>query len=295
MAASAEQRTAGWTRSAAFAHCERMARDHYENFPVASMLVPGRLRPHVWAIYAFARTADDFADEPEHRGRRLERLDEWEAALDRCLEGSPQGPVFVALGETIERHSLPPQLFRDLLDAFRQDCRLSRYESWEELLDYCRRSANPVGRLVLHLFGYRDEKRFRWSDAICSALQLTNFWQDVAVDWSKDRIYLPAAARHSHGVSEEDIGCGRMHDGFKGLMKEMVEGTRRLFDEGRPLIGSVDGRLALELRCVWLGGNRILDKIEASGFNVFEDRPTLSRAEWLLMVCRALLPLRSAG
>jgi phytoene synthase len=295
MAASAEQRSAGWTSSDAFAHCERMARDHYENFPVASRLVPRRLRPHVWAIYAFARTADDFADEPEHRGRRLELLDEWESRLDGCLEGRPDGPVFVALAETFNAHDLPPQLFRDLLDAFRQDCRVSRYESWDELLDYCRRSANPVGRLVLHLFGYRDEERLGWSDAICSALQLTNFWQDVAVDWSKDRIYLPAEARRSHGVSEEDIGSGRAHDGFKELMREMVERTRLLFVEGKPLIVSVGGRLALELRCVWLGGNRILDKIGASGFDVFEERPTISRAEWLSLACRAMLPMKRYG
>jgi squalene synthase HpnC len=272
-----------------------MALDHYENFPVASRLIPRRQRPYIWAIYAFARAADDFADEPEHRGHRLQRLDEWESHLDRCLEGSPEGPVFVALAETIKLHRLPPQLFRDLLDAFRQDCRLSRYESWEELLDYCRRSANPVGRLVLHLFGYRDEKRCGWSDAICSALQLTNFWQDVGVDWNKDRIYLPAEARRGHGVSEDDIGSGRVHDGFKELMGEMVDRTRRMFDEGKPLLESVGGRLSLELRCVWLGGNRILNKIEASGFDIFEDRPTLSRAEWLLMACRAMLPMKSAG
>lgn len=272
-----------------------MARDHYENFPVASRLVPRQLRPHIWAIYAFARTADDFADEPEHRGHRLERLDEWESRLDRALEGRPEGPVFVALGETIELHRLPPQLFRDLLDAFRQDCRQSRYDSWDELLDYCRRSANPVGRLVLHLFGYRDEQRSRCSDAICSALQLTNFWQDIAVDRSKDRIYLPAEARRRHGVSEDDIRSGRVHEGFKELMREMVERTRRLFDEGKPLTHSVSGRLALELRCVWLGGNRILDKIGESGFDVFNERPTLTRSEWLLMACRAMLSMGGAG
>jgi phytoene synthase len=272
-----------------------MARDHYENFPVASRLVPRGLRPHICAIYAFARTADDFADEPEHRGRRLERLDEWEARLDRCLRGSPEGPVFVALAETVRVFRMPQRLLRDLLDAFRQDCRVSRYESWDELLDYCRRSANPVGRMVLHLFGYSDERRGRWSDAICTALQLTNFWQDVAVDWSKDRIYLPLEDRLHHGVSEGDIGAGRAHPGFKKLLQEMVERTRRLFEEGKPLIGSVSGRLALELRCVWLGGNRILDKIESAGFDVFNNRPSLSRSDYLLTACRAMLPIKSAS
>jgi phytoene synthase len=272
-----------------------MAREHYENFPVASRLIPRNLRPHICAIYAFARTADDYADEAEHHGQRLQRLDDWEAGLDRCLEGSPEGPVFVALEETIDLFGLPDRWLRDLLDAFRQDCRVSRYESWDELLDYCRRSANPVGRMVLHLFGYRDERRGCWSDAICSALQLTNFWQDVAVDWRKDRIYLPAGQRRSHGVSEEDIGSGRAHEGFKEMMRELVERTRRLFDEGRPLPGSVGGRLALELRCVWLGGNRILDKIERADFDIFRRRPTISRAEWLLTGCRAMMPIGSTG
>ena len=276
-------------KSDAFAYCERVAREHYENFPVASYLVPRVLRPHICSIYAFARRADDFADEPEYEGVRLERLDEWETGLDRCLRGSPEGPIFIALAETIRAHHLPERWLRDLLDAFRQDCRVTRYESWSQLLDYCRRSANPVGRMVLHLFGYTDDRRAAWSDAICSALQLTNFWQDVEVDWRKDRVYLPAEARRRHGVSEEDISSGRMHDGFRALMREMAGRTRGLFDEGRPLLGSLRGRLALELRAVWLGGTRILDKIDRVDSDVFTKRPVLSRLDFLLAAGRALL------
>jgi len=275
--------------SAAFAHCERLAREHYENFPVASCLVPRALRPHICSIYAFARRADDFADEPEYEGSRLERLDDWEAGLDRCMEGDPEGPVFIALAETIRTFDLPDRWLRDLLDAFRQDCHVTRYESWSELLDYCRRSANPVGRMVLHLFGYTDEQRGAWSDAICSALQLTNFWQDVEVDWRKGRLYLPGEALRRHGVSEEDIRKGRMHEGFRALMREMTGRTRSLFDEGKPLLGSLRGRLALELRSVWLGGTRILEKIDRADSDVFRKRPVLSRLDFLLAAGRALL------
>jgi squalene synthase HpnC len=274
--------------SAAFAHCERLVRGHYENFPVASRLVPRALRQHICSIYAFARCADDFADEPEYEGVRLERLDEWESGLDRCLQGAPEGPVFIALAETIRAFDLPDRWLRDLLDAFRQDCRVTRYESWSELLDYCRRSANPVGRMVLHLFGYTDDRRGAWSDAICSALQLTNFWQDVEIDWRKGRLYLPGEALRKHGVSEEDIRDGRMHDGLRALMREMTGRTRTLFEEGKPLLGSLRGRLALELRSVWLGGNRILDKIDRADSDVFAKRPTLSRLDFLLAAGHAL-------
>jgi phytoene synthase len=291
MTALPEPEGAAWTASAAFAHCERLAAEHYENFPVASFLVPRALRPHVCSIYAFARSADDFADESEYEGGRLELLDEWEGMLDKCLQGRPEGPIFTALAETVRTFDLPDRWLRDLLDAFRQDCRVTRYRSWEELLDYCRRSANPVGRMVLHLFGYTDDKRGSWSDAICTALQLTNFWQDVGVDWRKGRIYLPTEERERHGVSEDDIRGRRMHAGFRELMLELTGRTRELFERGRPLIGSVGGRLALELRCVWLGGTRILDKIEKADCDVFRKRPSLSRFDFALATGRALLRL----
>lgn len=279
----------GWTLDAAFERCERLARSHYENFPVASRLVPAALRPYVWSIYAFARIADDYADEPQHEGHRLERLDAWESRLDRCLEGRADHPVFVALGETVRRFDLPDRWLRDLLDAFRQDCTVARYETWAQLLDYCRRSANPVGRLMLRLFGYRDERRDAWSDSICTALQLTNFWQDVGVDFSRGRVYLPEEDRACHGVSEEDLAGGRVTPGFRALLGEMVARTRDCFEAGRPLPGSVRGRLGLELRCVWLGGTRILDKIEQAGYDVFRRRPALSRTDLLRAAGRALL------
>lgn len=289
MAPDVEPASRRWTIESAYAHCAAITRGHYENFPVASRLIPSRLRPDVCSIYAFARTADDFADETEHEGGRLELLDEWERRLDGCLGGAAEHPVFIALGETIRRHELPDRWLRDLLDAFRQDCTVTRYATWRDLLDYCRRSANPVGRLVLHLFGYRDERRQAWSDSICTALQLTNFWQDVAVDLRKDRIYLPAEDRTRHGVSEDDLHAARAHDGFRALLREMIERTREEFGRGRPLLAGVRGRLAWELRCVWLGGMRILDKIEAVGCDVFRRRPTLSRGDALRAAGRAVL------
>ncbi|MBZ5638662.1 MAG: squalene synthase HpnC [Acidobacteriia bacterium] len=280
---------ARWTREEAYAYCTAVARAHYENFPVASRLVPRRLRPHVAAIYAYARAADDFADEAMHDGRRLEQLERWEERLDRCLAGEADHPVFVALGETIERFSLPAGPFRDLLDAFRQDCRVRRYASWDALLDYCRRSANPIGRLMLLLYGHADDARARHSDAICTGLQLTNFWQDVAVDLRNDRIYLPADDRLRFGVAEEDLRAGRLHEGLRALLLELLGRTRRFFEDGRPLLHELRGRLAIEIRLTWLGGNRILDRIEAAGCDVFHARPELTAGDKALLTAKAVL------
>jgi phytoene synthase len=275
---------------AAYDHCRAVARGHYENFPVASLAVPARIRPHVCAVYAFARSADDFADEAEHEGRRLERLDAWEAELDRALAGTTSDPVFLALGDTIRRFDLPDRLLRDLLDAFRQDCRVRRYARFEDLLDYSRRSANPVGRLVLLLFGERDEAKALRSDAICTALQLTNFWQDVAVDLEKDRIYLPEEDRLRHGVTEAALREGRVDDAFRALMAEMTARTRDLYAEGAPLLDAVRGRLRLELRLVVAGGTRILHRLESGGYDVFGRRPRLALADWAAIGARTLLP-----
>lgn len=272
----------------AYAHCEAVARGHYENFPVASLAVPRALRPHVFAVYAFARGADDLADEAAHEGRRLESLDAWGASLDRALAGQADDPVFVALADTVRKFDLPDRLLRDLLDAFRQDCRKRRHASWEEIVAYARLSANPVGRIVLWLFGHRDEDRARRSDAICTALQFTNFWQDVAVDLAKDRIYLPADARARHGVTEDDLRAGRVHEGTRALLEEMCARTRVLYDEGRPLVGMVGGRLALELRLVWLGGRRILDRVAQARGDVFSRRPVLGARDRVAVVARAL-------
>ncbi len=281
-----------WSVEESYAYCEALARARYENFPVASRAVPRSIRPHVCAIYAFARAADDFADEPSHEGRRLEELDRWEERLEACAGGRADHPVFVALGETLRRFDLPLEPFRDLLDAFRQDCRVRSYLRWDDLLDYCRRSANPVGRLVLLLFGHRDEDRAARSDSICTALQLTNFWQDVAPDYGRGRIYLPEEDRRRFGVSEEDLRGERLHDGFRALLAEIVGRTRRSFEDGRPLLGMLRGRLALEIRLVWLGGNRILDRIEAADYDVFRRRPSLGGLDKARLVGRALLPRR---
>lgn len=292
----------------AYAHCERITRDHYENFPVASRLIPKALRPHVCAIYAFARAADDFADEAGYEGERLERLDEWEGLLNACLEDATAHPVFIALGDTIRRQDLPVSLLRDLLTAFRRDVTTTRHRTFDDLLDYCRYSANPVGRLVLHLFGLRDPGLGRLSDCICTALQLTNFWQDIAVDLRKDRIYLPRADLERFGVSEEDLFLGHITPAFIQLLRFEIARTRDLFHQGLPLVARprIQGdeppcgsklktrnskpghrRLAYELRLTWLGGMRILDRIEANRFNVFNRRPTLTARDKIALLCRA--------
>jgi phytoene/squalene synthetase len=242
------------TTADAYAVCLRLARSHYENFPVASWLLPAPMRPHIAAIYAFARTADDFADEGNlSDAERLAKLDDWSAQL----RGTSEHPIFVALHDTLETCRLDPQLCEDLLSAFRQDVATKRYETWTDLVDYCRRSANPVGRLVLGVAGYRDEALARRSDAVCTALQLVNFWQDAERDLAKGRVYLPT------GLS----------------MAEAARRTRALFEEGRGVADGVTGRLRWELRATWLGGVRILDRLEAVDFNVARSRPTLGFAD----------------
>ena len=268
--------------------CARLTRGHYENFPVASWLVPGPIRPAVQAIYAFARIADDFADEPVHEGRRLERLDAWGAMLEDCFRGEALHPVFVALREAVRCFDLPPEPCRDLLAAFRLDVTKRRHPDFASLLAYCRLSANPVGRLVLHLFGHRDPRLRGWSNAICTALQLTNHWQDVAVDLARDRIYLPADERERLGVTEEDLRAARVTEGFRELMRDLVERTRAMYAAGRPLCDAVGGRLRFELRLTWLGGLRVLERIEAAGYDVFNCRPRLGRKDAAVVLARAL-------
>lgn len=260
------------TLDQAFAHCEALARAHYENFPVG-LFVPRDRRRYVHALYAFMRAADDFADEPQHEGRRREKLAEWQARLEATCEGRADDPIFLALGETVRRLEIPRELLLDLLSAFRQDVDQSRYESWDELLDYCRRSANPVGRLVLIVFGQRDPALGPLSDAICTGLQLANHWQDLAVDLGKDRIYVPGELLRRHGLTEADLFAGRADERFQGLMKELVARARELFARGRPLCDRVGRELRFELRLTWLGGSRILDGVEAAGYDVFRRRP----------------------
>jgi squalene synthase HpnC len=276
---------------AAHRSCLERARDHYENFPTASRLLKAEIRPAVAAIYAFAREADDFADEPEFEGRRLELLDSWERALDEAVDGRPEGAVFVALRDAIERHRLPVQPLRDLLDAFRQDVTVSRYESFEEVLDYCTRSANPVGRLVLALHGERSEARLQQSDAVCTGLQLTNFWQDVAVDLDKDRVYLPLEDLRRFELSEEKLFGRAALPAFRRLLAFQLERTRRVFAPGWPLVSERRGRLGLWLRLVWGGGHRVIERLERSGCDPFEHRPRLGARDWASIATPALLGL----
>jgi phytoene synthase len=256
----------------AFAFCEARVRSHYENFPVG-FFVPRDKRRYVHALYAFARAADDFADERLYEGMRQEKLDQWEKRLHAAYRGEAEDPIFVALGETARRVSIPKELLLDLLSAFRQDTVKNRYETWEEVIDYCRRSANPVGRLVLLVFGYRDPELPLLSDAICTALQLANHWQDVAIDLQKDRIYVPRELMRRFGVGEWTLNAGTVDDGFRALMGELLVRTRALFSEGRPLCDKVGRDLRFEMRLTWLGGSRILDRIEAVGYDVFRRRP----------------------
>ncbi|MEE8345752.1 MAG: squalene synthase HpnC [Dehalococcoidia bacterium] len=272
-----------------YAYCRRLATSHYENFTVASWLLPRALRPHVYAVYAYCRGVDDLGDEAE--GDRLALLDDWEAELRRCYEGSPRLPAFVALQETIRRFDIPREPFLRLIEANRADQRVSRYRTYNDLMGYCEYSANPVGRLVLHLFGYRDEERQNLSDATCTALQLTNFWQDVRRDLDKGRIYIPLEDMERFSYSEDDLRAGRSNGRFRELMAFEVQRTREQFRRGLALIPKVSGRLRLDLRLFSLGGLAVLDAIEAIGYDVLQRRPALSRAHKAWLVVRGLLPV----
>jgi hydroxysqualene synthase len=307
----------------AYEVCARFARDHYENFPVASRLLPAAMRPHVAAVYAFARIADDFADEGETpEARRLEFLEDWDAwlhagegragtpphpstptaarALPRtsrpCDTGGANLPgdglpsetpeVFAALRATIRTCDLPLSLFEDLLSAFRQDVTTRRYVSWPDVFDYCRRSANPVGRLVLRIAGYRDEALDRSSDALCTALQLTNFWQDLERDWAKGRLYVPLDDCRRAGAQFEDLDAHRMSGAWRDVLRRAGTLTAEMFGEGRVVCNRVPGRLGLELRLTWLGGRRILERLQQADFDVFGRRPTLGPADLPVLLWR---------
>ena len=274
------------TTAEAFAFCEQRVRAHYENFPVG-MMVPRAKRPYVHALYAYARAADDFADEPMYEGMRAEKLDQWEARLHEAYEGRADDPIFIALAETVRALAIPKPMLLDLLSAFRQDTVKTRYESWDELLDYCRRSANPVGRLVLLVFDYRDPELALLSDRICTALQLANHWQDLAVDLARGRIYAPHELRDLHGVKEWDLNAARVGPEFVALMQDLISRTRTLFLGGRPLVDRVGRDLRFEMRLTWLGGWTILDAIERAGYDVFRRRPRLGLAAKVRLAWRA--------
>lgn len=273
----------------AFRFCQELADRHYENFPVASFLLPARLRRHVAVLYAFARIADDFSDEPEHEGHRRERLLDWRAQLAEVGHLPARHPVFLALGETLRELDLPKEPFDDLLSAFLQDTEKARYETFDEVLDYCRRSANPVGRIVLMIHGLRDPELFRWSDCICTGLQLANFWQDVSVDLKKDRVYIPQEDFRAFSYSEADLRMGVGNERFRELMKFQVSRARSLFEQGKPLPARLPWPLSLEIRLTWLGGMQVLKLIHKQDFDVLRSRPALRKSDWIPLFFRALL------
>jgi len=277
-----------WTLAESLAYTRWLATHHYENFHVVSFLLPKRLHQDFYNVYAFCRWADDLGDEIGDTRESLRLLGWWREELQRMYAGSASHPVFVALQGTAARHELPPEPFENLITAFERDQSVSRYRDFDELFDYCKYSANPVGRLVLGLCGYRDAARQALSDATCTALQLANFWQDVTVDWEKDRVYLPLDLLERHGYAVEGIGQRRFDDRFRAAMKDAVEVARGLFLKGLPLAGMVDRRLAIDLELFSRGGLKVLEKIERQDFNVLAARPAISKVERVGLLLTAL-------
>ena len=280
------------TLDEALAYCRNLAESHYENFHVATWFLPKALRPHFHAIYAYCRISDDLGDEVGDRAAALALLDLWGRELDACYEGRARHPVFVALAETIRSCAIPKEPFADLLVAFRQDQTVTRYATMDDVLAYCRYSANPVGRLVLYACGEvsleAKDENFRLSDATCSALQLANFWQDVSVDFQKDRVYLPQNDMRRFGVSDETIARGIATPEFRALLRYEVDYARGLFEQGLPLIGRVSRELALDLDLFSLGGLEILRAIERRSYDVLSARPSISRPTKLALALRAM-------
>jgi squalene synthase HpnC len=269
-------------------YCQALAETHYENFHVASRLLPKRLRPHFHSIYAYCRISDDLGDEVSDRAQAVALLDVWQQELDACYRGEARHPVFVALRETIRVCEIPEEPFSDLLVAFRQDQVMMRYATMADVLGYCRYSANPVGRLVLYACGYRDAERFALSDETCTALQLANFWQDVAEDWERGRVYLPQDAMARAGVDESTIAKRQATPAFRALLREQVAYAREMFYRGAPLIGSVDRELGVDLDLFTRGGLEILRAIEKRQYDVLSARPTISKRRKAMLLLRAL-------
>jgi squalene synthase HpnC len=268
-----------------------MAVGHYENFPVASWVLPAALRAPVRAIYAFARQADDLADEGSLTGtERLAGLNAFSSELDRIEAGlTPETPLFRELAQHIRGYGLPVQLFRDLLCAFSQDVTKHRYADFGEVMDYCRRSANPIGRLLLHLYGERGPRSLAYSDGICSSLQLINFLQDIAIDFRKGRVYLPQDELARYGVTEQQMAAGDVGGAWEAMMRHQIERARRILQAGAPLGRVLKGRVGMELRMIVLGGERILRKLHHCRGDVFRHRPVLDKTDWAVMFGRALL------
>ena len=270
-------------------YCRELARSHYENFSVATWFLPKNLRQDFLNVYAYCRISDDLGDEVGDPAASLALLDEWQAELDACYQGSPRHPVFVALAETVRKFNIPKHEFSDLLIAFRQDQTVSRFETFDHVLAYCRYSANPVGHLVLYLCGYHDAERQQLSDYTCTALQLANFWQDVTVDYSKGRIYLPLEDLRRYSVTENDLAQSCNTPAFCEMMEFEVKRAREWFHHGLPLIRKVDAQLAVDLELFSRGGQEILNAIERQRFAVLGRRPVISKARKLALVARAAL------
>ena len=273
----------------AYVYCERLARTHYENFSVATWFLPSRLRQHFFNVYSYCRISDDLGDETGDPAASLQLLDEWESELDACYAGSPRHPVFVALAGTVREFDIPKHEFSDLLTAFRQDQKITRYETFNDLLRYCRYSANPVGHLVLYLCSYRDTERQQLSDFTCTALQLANFWQDVSVDFEKGRIYLPLEDLRKFGVTDEDIAARRNTSEFREMMRFEVQRAREWFGRGLPLVAKVGRELSIDIELFSRGGQEILNAIERQDFAVLGNRPAISKSRKLALVARAAL------
>jgi squalene synthase HpnC len=271
------------------AYCERLARSHYENFSVATWFLPQRLRQHFYNVYAYCRISDDLGDEVGNTAVSLRLLDVWQQELSLCYSGSPRHPVFIALAETVRMFGIPQHEFSDLLTAFRQDQSVTRYETFDDLLGYCKNSANPVGHLVLYLGGYRDAERQKLSDYTCTALQLANFWQDVSVDYLKGRIYLPLEDLRRFGVGERDVEEKRNTRAFCEMMRFEVARARDWFRQGQPLIGKVSKELAIDLELFTRGGQEILNAIERQRYAVLGKRPSISKSRKLGLVARAAI------
>jgi len=260
----------------AFSYCAAVTQAHYENYPVASFFLPQEKRPYIQAIYAFSRIADDYADEQNiSKDERLTKLNDWEEKLRQCYDGNADHPVFIALKDTVKKNDIPIEPLKDLLAAFKRDVVQNRYDTFEDLLSYCKCSANPVGRLVLMIFNYRDEKLFELSDCICTALQLTNFWQDVRVDREKDRLYIPIEDMRKYDYSLDCWRDGMLNDGFRKLLRFEVERTREMFYKGAELPSLVAKDLQLELKLIWFGGMEIIRMIEKNRCDVINSRPQL--------------------
>ncbi len=264
----------------AFAHCEGIAKSHYENFPIG-WFVPKSSRKYLYAIYAFARTADDFSDEERFRKDGLAHLKDFEARLERAAKGSVANgdPLFLAVSETLQRTGIPSKLLKNLLLAFEMDLTKNRYTTYRELETYCVYSANPIGRIVLMLYGYNDETLFAWSDKICTGIQLANHWQDIAVDLQKDRVYLPEEDMERFGYRYEDLFSHHLNDAFVSLLRFEVARARSLFLEGHPLLQALEWRLRWQISLMWKGPMRILDLIEKNHYDIFQKRPSISKLD----------------